>query len=129
MSKNNPQPVHKDDKAPTVYQQASLTYSAPLPPPAILKGYGDIDPSFPERVFSDFEKNSQHVRDQERTALKMQARDTKTGQWMAFAVIMTGLIGTMVLAYLGKDYAAIATAVGTAVMIFKGAFTTGKSKT
>ena len=115
--------VNEIDQTPAkVYSKASLSYSGPLPLPQILQGYKEIDASFPERVFSDFEKNEQHIRDQERISLETNAKNTATGQIMAFIIIMTGLISTVTLAYFDKDAAAVGLALGTVAMIFKGAF-------
>ncbi len=123
MKNNRSQSLNKTDQPPTkIYSQASLAYSGPLPLPQILQGYKEIDPSFPERVFSDFEKNEQHIRDQERKSLEINAKNATIGQIMAFIIIMTGLISTVILAYLGKDAAAVGLALGTVAMIFKGTF-------
>ncbi|MBO6305053.1 MAG: DUF2335 domain-containing protein [Selenomonadaceae bacterium] len=123
MKRNKPQTVNEIDQASAkIYSQASLSYSGPLPLPQILQGYKEIDSSFPERVFSDFEKNEQHIRDQERKSLEISARNTTMGQIMAFIIIMTGLISTVALAYFDKDAAAVGLALGTIAMIFKGAF-------
>jgi len=32
-----------------------LSFKGPLPPPAILKAYKDINPAYPEMIFSAFE--------------------------------------------------------------------------
>lgn len=123
MKKTTPRPVNKTDQAPAgIYKEASLSYSGPLPLPQTLQGYKDIDPSFPERVFADFEKNEQHIRDQQRKSLEINAKNATNGQIMAFIIIMTGLISTVILAYLDKDSAAVGLALGTIAMIFKGTF-------
>lgn len=62
---------------------------------------------------------------------KAQAADIefeKRSQWMAFFVILLGLCGTFVLAYLDKDVAAVATGIGTVLLIFKGVFSKDTSK-
>ena len=87
-----------------------------------MQGFGDIDESFPRRIMEEFEANSEHARNQEQLALQAQVSETKRGQYMAFAVIITGFIGTMWLAYCGRDAASIAIGLGTAVMVFKGVF-------
>ena len=128
MSKRrqNSRPPQNTSAMPGKMASNSVTieeaYRGPLPHPTILQGYGTIDPSFPECVFTEFEKNSQHHREQEQQALVAQMNDVKRGQWMAFSIITMGLAGTLVLAYLGKDAAAVCTALGTVAMIFKGMF-------
>lgn len=123
MGKNNPQSINKAKQTPTkMYSEAAVAYSGPLPLPQTLQGYKDVDASFPERLFSDFEKNEQHIRDQERKSLEINAKNATIGQIMAFIIIMTGLISTVILAYFDKDAAAVGLALGTVAMIFKGTF-------
>lgn len=71
----------------------------------------------------EVEKNGQHFRDQDSKALQFSVEEKKRGQYMAFAIIMTGMIATIVTAFLGMDSAAIVSAIGTAAIIFKGVFT------
>ena len=47
---------------------------------------------------------------------------------MAFIIIMFGFVGTLLLAYFDKDYAAIATAIGTVALIFKNVFSKNNDK-
>lgn len=126
MSKRNkPEPV-EDPKACTGVQVTNQ-YIGPLPPPAIMQGFREVDPSFPERIMAEFEKNSEHVREQEVKALQAQIQETKRGQYMAMAVIIIGLAGTFALAYLDKNVASVITGVCTAMLIFKSVFTTKNS--
>lgn len=126
MSKRNkPEPV-EDPKA-RAGVQVTNQYIGPLPPPAIMQGFGDVDPSFPERIMTEFEKNSEHAREQEVKALQAQIQETKRGQYMAMAVIIIGLAGTFALAYLDKNVASVITGVCTAMLIFKSVFTTKNS--
>jgi uncharacterized membrane protein len=46
-AKNRP----NKDKLDFVVEQCSV-FSGPLPPPETLRGYGSIDPQYPERIFS-----------------------------------------------------------------------------
>lgn len=106
---------------------------APIPSPEEIEGYKRVDASFPERIFKQFEEDSIANRELQR---EMQAANIelskkeleadiafeKRSQWMAF-VLMTGfLVGTIILAYLDKDSAALATSIGAIVFAFKGVF-------
>lgn len=124
METNNSLPQNTPPSLPANSASFTIgeTYTGPLPHPAILQGYAEIDSSFPERVFVDFEQNSKQHREQELIALQAKINDTKRSQWMAFAVIVLGIVGTLVLAYLGKDAASVCTALATGAMIFKGIF-------
>ena len=109
----------KDDNVPVV-QNTSIKYAGPLPPPGILQGYKDIDPEILNLILSDFEKNAEHTRAQEKVALQAQVAEVKRGQKLAFFVIICGLVATTLLSYLDKDVAAIATGISTAVFVFTG---------
>lgn len=95
-------------------------------------------PDFPERLLKQFEEDSitnRELQKEEQAAdieLKKKGLDAdiafeKRSQWMAF-ILMTGfLLGTIVLAYLDKDSAALATGVTSACFAFKGVFSKSKS--
>lgn len=71
------------------YVSVATKYTGPIPPPSLLRGYKDIDESLPDRIFTEFEKNSAHMREQERIALEASIKEKSHGQWMAFTVSMT----------------------------------------
>ena len=37
-------------------QRKMVTYASPIPLPQMLRGYKEVDSTFPERIMSDFEK-------------------------------------------------------------------------
>ena len=90
-------PVSTDESSvtSTIQEQSqTLEYFSPIPLPNILKGYKEIDPTFPERIMSEFEKNSEHARKQEKDALEAQIKESTRGQYMAFflSIALLGLI-------------------------------------
>lgn len=52
----------------------------------------------------------------------------KRSQWMAFILMAGFLVGTIILAYLDKDNAALATGIGAIVFAFKGVFSKNPSQ-
>ena len=106
---------------------------SPIPPPEDFEGYKRVNPDFPERILKQFEEDSVANRELQKelqTAnIEMNKRSLdadiefeKRSQWMAF-ILMTGfLLGTIILAYLDKDSAALASVVGAVVFAFKGVF-------
>ena len=80
-----------------------------------------------ERILKQFEEDSEAIRELQRNAQKSDIAFDKRSQWMAFSTIMTGLIGTFLLAYFDKDVAAVVTGLGTMVLIFKGVFSKSQS--
>lgn len=87
-------------------QSQRVEYFSPIPLPQILKGYKEIDPTFPERIMVEFEKNSAHARNQEQKALDAQIQEAKRGQYMAFS-ISAALFGLILFSlYIGNDTSA-----------------------
>lgn len=76
--------------------KASLKYSGPLPHPAIMEGYQQIDPSLPPQIMDEFHKNSEHTRQQERDLMRAEINDTKRAQYMALTVALA-LLGIVAL--------------------------------
>lgn len=85
------------------YVSVATKYAGPIPPPSLLRGYKDIDESLPDRIFTEFEKNSAHIREQERMALEASIKEKSHGQWMAFVVSMT-LLAIMMYSLYTENY-------------------------
>lgn len=79
-------------------EQQSLTWSGPMPPPEIVRGYNDAVPNGGERVFTQFETEADHRR-------RMQWR----GQTFAFIVAISGRVCALIfsLAFLGIAWRAL----------------------
>jgi uncharacterized membrane protein len=43
--------VSKRADSPQAVIESEALFSGPIPPPAVLRGYGEIDPQYPERIF------------------------------------------------------------------------------
>ncbi|MBM6834080.1 DUF2335 domain-containing protein [Megamonas hypermegale] len=77
-------------------------YQGPLPLPSIMEGYKNIDPSFPERIMKEFEKNSEHYRKGEEQAQKYAIERDIRGQWMAFILTLCLMAIIFFALYLGN---------------------------
>jgi uncharacterized membrane protein len=88
------------------------SFSGPLPSPDVLKGYGEIVPTAPERIVAMAEKQSSHRREAEMTALKGSISNERLAMLCGTIVIlaMLGAAGWMVSKGV-KDVAAILSAV------------------
>lgn len=75
---------------------AAVTYKGPLPPPAILQGYKEINPAYADMIMQDFVKNSEHYRNAEMADLEAQIKESRMGQRMAF-VLSLALLGIVAL--------------------------------
>lgn len=77
-------------------------FTGPVPPPNILAGYKNIDPTFPERMMKEFEANSSHIREMERLSLQSTIERDKRGQYMAFGLSVLLLSIVLLSLYLGN---------------------------
>lgn len=105
-------------KSPTKTQQAQLVTrqtsfeisGGPIPSPEILKGYGQIDPSFPSRIVKMAEEEQAHRHDMEKRSIEAQVDDLKQdrtearlGQWLGLTIGLVAIIGGIVAALMDKQ--------------------------
>jgi len=100
----------------------SEEHIGPIPTANEFARYREVLPDAPERILKVFEDDSKHTREMQKTGLDATVSFDKRSQWMAFTIIISGVIGTLILAYLDKNVASIVTGLATAALIFKGTF-------
>ncbi|EJO23407.1 membrane protein, PF10097 family [Selenomonas sp. FOBRC6] len=81
---------------------AAVTYKGPLPPPAILQGYKEINPAYADMIMQDFVKNSEHYRNAEMAELEAQIKESRMGQRMAFLLSLALLCIVALSVWLGN---------------------------
>lgn len=104
-----------------------------MPPPAALHRFGEIDPSFPERMMRMAEQAAEHQRSMEKEAMKQQgdelagARGSKSrGQWFAAGLaVFFGVVGAWAC-YLGHPGAG-ATIIGSTVVSLAAVYLVGRT--
>ena len=94
-------------------------YSGPLPHPSILQGYKQIEPDFPMKVVTEWERNSAHIREQEQKELDLQIKKELRGQWMAFIVSVLSLSIVLVSVLTGNIALAGVSALAAFALIAK----------
>jgi uncharacterized membrane protein len=88
--------------------QTSELYQGPIPHPDILKKFGAVDPSYPERIMKMVEENnSSAIRNREK-----EMRLKLLGQVFSFALGISGFGISALLAFKGLEAGAIAAAIG-----------------
>jgi uncharacterized membrane protein len=104
---SSPRPLtKKQDNSEVVIEERAL-FSGPLPPPAALKGYGEIDPQYPERIFKMAESYSKaEIRGKNTESLAV-----VLGIIFSFMVCLGGLAAGLVLALKGLRAESITAAV------------------
>ncbi|HAF2502209.1 TPA: DUF2335 domain-containing protein [Salmonella enterica] len=80
----------------------SQSFSGPLPPPDVIRGYDQILPGGAERIFSMAEKEQAHRHKMDSTAVNGAIRKDKRGQWMGFSIAITILAIASVFAWRGN---------------------------
>lgn len=83
---------HQQEEREVYIEQRSIAWSAPMPPPEIVRGYNDIIENGAERLFKQFETEADHRR-------QMQWR----GQTFALVAALSGRVCALIvsLAFLG----------------------------
>ena len=102
------------------FQIERFQFSAgPLPQPETLGGYEDIVPGAADRIITMAESQLAHRHEQdterlgqESTRLNADVKLEGRGQWMAFMVAMTALLGGMGLLAFDKSVAGLTTTIG-----------------
>lgn len=85
-----------------ILHQELSQYSGPLPHPEILKQYEEILPGISERIFTNFEKQTNHRIELEK---KQQEEDfvlAKQGQNYALTIAIFGILSSLAAIYLGS---------------------------
>ena len=92
-------------------------FAGPIPPPQILEKYGEIDSSFPERIFRMAEKEQE-----------FRHSVVKRSQYLGFSITAIGLICATIMAIAGHPWLAGTTAFVT-LSIIVGAYIRSQEKT
>lgn len=109
MNEHSPQPSEKKK----VLLRQSSSFSGPLPPPEILRGFEDIVPGAAERIIKMAEEQSNHRRELERKVITSDISRSKWGQILGFVIAVVGLGVSAVVAVWGSAVAGGVIGVGT----------------
>jgi len=114
-----------DGKQSRQVSVAGHFFSGPLPPPAILKQYNEVQPDFAERLLKLTEGEAAHRRELARRAQEMAATETRIGQIFGLVVALAGFATSAWLGSAGLPGAA--SAVGGATIVgLVSVFITGR---
>ena len=78
-------------------------FQGPLPHPDVLKGYAEVDPSFPDRVIGLTENQSQHRQNIENIVVEANIKNQRRGSIFAFILGLVAIVGAFVLLFTGKS--------------------------
>jgi hypothetical protein len=88
-----------------VAQAASLSFSGPLPPPAVLQAYDEILEGAAERIFKMAEAQASHRQQLEKSVVTSDIRKSYLGLGAGFLVAALAITGGSVVAYHGQPWA------------------------
>ncbi|HQK41836.1 MAG TPA: DUF2335 domain-containing protein [bacterium] len=91
------------------------SFSGPIPPPELLKGYNEVVKDGAERIVVMAEKQSNHRMQLEDHAIKEELKQSRLGQVFGFILGIVGLVLAAILAIL--DHEAIAGIFGTTTIL------------
>lgn len=107
--------------------QTSVSITSPLPPPEMVAGYGNIDPSFPHRLMEMVERQAKHRQGLERWAVIGEVINHNIATLCGLAVALFGLYVTWQMALAGKE--TTASIVGGAMLVaLTGTFFYGRRR-
>lgn len=93
-----------DEDATGEIALVGASFSAPLPPPAMLREYNEVLPGLAERIVTMAERDQQHVHKMDRRYMISRF----TGQASAFVIAMSGLGAGTVLIATGRQIEGLA---------------------
>lgn len=109
----SPQPSSPvpQDQIRFVTRVQGVSFQGPLPPPEILRQYGEVVPNGAERIMSMAERNQEHRHGLEKEVITKGVRNESRGQWLGFILfILLIAAGTYLLAT-GKRIEGLSTLV------------------
>lgn len=87
-----------------VFYRAVRMYSGPVPPPEIMEGYKQIDPTFPERMFAMAERQSEHRISLESKRVQSDGGNERLGLILGAVIVLAVLVCGTVIILNGKSW-------------------------
>lgn len=104
---------------------AGSSFSGPIPPPEIIRGYDEVVPGAAERIISMAERQSEHRQKMEEIMIRAESRDGLLGICFAFAlglgcIIVAAIVVILVPKSAGAIFGSLLgiTGIGTIIATF-----------
>jgi len=114
-----PAPAKRQDSPQVQPTNGSITrvesrqWAGPLPPPEALAGFNQVAENGAERIFQQWERESDHRREMERRDFKWSVAEAFFGKTLAFIFVLTALGLAAYAIYQGATWLAAFLAAGT----------------
>jgi uncharacterized membrane protein len=125
-NKGNQIVSQKNGAIATVTSQ-SVSFSGPLPHPAILEKYNEIIPGGAERILAMAEHQSAHREHLERTVVEGNVKSQARGTLYGFIICLVSIVGGFALLFEGKNAQGLA-AIISSLAALAGVFVYGRYK-
>lgn len=102
-------------------------FSGPLPPPAVLAKYNDIEPGFANRIMTLAEAQAHHRQELETLVVRTRVRYEGRAQILAAAIAIILGVGAIWLVSIGKSIEGVSTIIGE-LAAFTGVFMYGRKR-
>lgn len=105
--------------AQIIHRQQTVQTVRTIFDPEVLERYSQMVPDAPERVLKQFELNSETERAVTTGSLQAKIDDNRRRDWMAFAIIVSGLLVSALMAWIGVPWLSgvtLAAIIGYAVL-------------
>lgn len=89
------------DSNELILQARAFSYRGPVPPPEWMERYERIVPGSAKQMMDDAHAESLHRRQNETKEVDATIGNASRGQWMGFAIGMTGILGGLGMAFFG----------------------------
>jgi uncharacterized membrane protein len=100
-------------------------YQGPLPHPDMLAKFEALYPGASKLLFEQFKAQGDHRMEIENKVIEGNIRSSRLGQWMAYSICMTALVGGGILVCFGiRTEGLIASVAGLGILV--AVFITGK---
>lgn len=109
------------DETRAAYVQ-SISFTGPLPPPALLEHYDKVKPGLADSITAMAEAEQKHRHSWETSALDAQRAESRRGQWLGFGIAAMGMVSAMVCAYLGQPVVAVSSLIPVVAGILTALF-------
>lgn len=86
----------------SLYQEKQVVFEGVIPHPQILKGYSEIDSSFPERIITIAENHAKTEDESQKALVKGNITSVILGQILSFIFGIFGIGATVYLALQGQ---------------------------
>lgn len=109
------------DQVRFITRVQGVSFQGPLPPPEILRQYGEVVPGGAERIMAMAERNQEHRHKLESDVILKGVRNESRGQWLGFVLFILLIVSGTYLLATGKKVEGLSTLVLNATT-FAGLF-------